>query len=282
MNKSFIPDHTAVRTALWRALHLKLDEQPFVFEDSLGEKLVNEENWTARQDMHPNFSKPMRASIVGRARFVEDLLEEKIEQGISQYVLLGAGLDTFALRRTDLLKKIKVFEIDKLETQEWKRLRLAELKYSIPEELTFVPVDFERGELWTEKLKACGFNPMRPTMVVSTGVSMYLSHEAILSLLNEVAHFADKSLLAMTFLLDPKLLQDKERNMMEFVMKKAEESGTPFKSLFVPSDLIEMAQKIGFRNVKYVSANMLFQKYFSSRSDGLNAGEAEAFLITEV
>src|SRR5690554_987672 len=99
--KKIIPDHTAVRTALWRALHVYIDPEPHILNDMIGEKLVAEENWRARPDMGADFSKAMRASIVGRARFIEDLVEEQISQGVHQYVILGAGLDTFALRRPD-------------------------------------------------------------------------------------------------------------------------------------------------------------------------------------
>lgn len=90
------PEHTAVRVALWRALHVVHDSAPHVFVDEIGEKLVDEEGWRDRPDMNPEFSKNMRASIVGRARFVEDLLISQLENGICQYIILGAGLDTFA------------------------------------------------------------------------------------------------------------------------------------------------------------------------------------------
>src|SRR5690348_5539592 len=96
------PEPTAVRVALWRALHVRLDPEPHVVVDELGARLVGEEGWLARPDMNPQFSKPMRASIVARARFVEDLVEGEVKSGVAQYVILGAGLDTFAQRRPEL------------------------------------------------------------------------------------------------------------------------------------------------------------------------------------
>ena len=122
------PDSTAVRVALWRALHVLIDPPPHVLEDTIGLQLVDPPaNWRERGDMHPHGTKLMRDSIVARARFVEDLV---LQQRPPQYVILGAGLDTFAQRHPDL--KIKVFEIDRAGPQEWKRQRLLALKLPQP------------------------------------------------------------------------------------------------------------------------------------------------------
>src|SRR5579859_5618832 len=121
------PDNTAVRVALWRALHLEADAPPHVFEDSVGVKLVAPgEGWQNRPDMSP-FTRPFRASILARARFIEDLVAEQAIHGVSQYVILGAGLDTFAQRRPDIASRMLVFEVDQPEPQAWKRKRLADL-----------------------------------------------------------------------------------------------------------------------------------------------------------
>src|SRR3982751_6100038 len=107
------PDSTAVRVALWRALHLEIDPPPHVLEDDIGLKLVApDEGWRSRPDMSP-FTRPFRASIVARARFVEDHVEERAAHGVAQYVILGAGLDTFAQRRPDLASAMTVFEVDR-------------------------------------------------------------------------------------------------------------------------------------------------------------------------
>src|SRR6185369_2893058 len=112
-SKSEEPESTAVRVALWRAIHLEADAAPHVFEDDVGLKLVAPDpNWRQRPDMDPGFTRPFRASIVARARFVEDLLLERMAQGVGQYVLLGAGLDTFAQRRPDVAARLGVFEVD--------------------------------------------------------------------------------------------------------------------------------------------------------------------------
>lgn len=273
------PEHTAVRVALWRALHVQVDPKPHVFSDEIGVKLIAEDGWHNRPDMNPQFSKSMRASIVGRARFIEDQVEEMERQGVTQYVILGAGLDTFAQRRPEGASRLHVFEVDQPGPQAWKQKRLNETGYAIPEWLHFVPVDFEAGQSWWETLIAAGFDARKPAVVVSTGVSMYLTREANLATLRQLAKLALESTFIMTFMLTLDLLGVEERATMEFVMKRAKESGTPFISLFSPSDMLTLAKDVGFKGAQYISADDIFQRYFAQRSDGLRAGNAEAFLV---
>src|SRR6266545_4509467 len=127
------PDNTAVRVALWRAMHAQVDPPPHVLEDEIGLQLVApDEGWRRRPDMDPNATSLFRASIVARARFVEDLVEEQAGRGVNQYVILGAGLDTFAQRRPEIASRLHVFEVDQPGTQAWKRQRLIELGFGIP------------------------------------------------------------------------------------------------------------------------------------------------------
>lgn len=278
-NHPVAPEHTAVRVALWRALHVQIDPKPHVLTDEVGAKLVAEEGWLNRPDMNPDFSKGMRASIVGRARFIEDIVEDRMKNGVSQYVILGAGLDTFAQRRPDVGPRLHIFEVDQPGPQAWKRKRLAEAGFSTPSWLHFVPVDFEAGESWWDLLIAAGFDPKKPAVVVSTGVSMYLTKETNLATLRQMATLAPGSTFAMTFMLALDLLEAQERATMEFVMKRAGESGTPFLSLFTPPEMLAMAKDAGFKASEYVSGEDLYQRYFAQRTDGLKAGNAEAFLI---
>lgn len=273
------PEHTAVRVALWRALHVQIDPKPHVLTDEIGLKLVAEEGWRNRPDMNPQFSKGMRASIVARARFIEDLVEEKLKQGITQYVILGAGLDTFAQRRPEIASQMHIFEVDQPGPQAWKRKRLTETGFDLPTWLHFVPVDFEAGQSWWEQLISEGFNQNKPAIVVSTGVSMYLTREANLATLRQLSKLPPRSTFATTFMLSLDLLEADERAVMEFVMKKAKESGTPFVSLFSPPEMMALAHEGGFKKSQYVSAQDLYQRYFAHRTDGLHAGNAEAFLV---
>jgi methyltransferase (TIGR00027 family) len=264
------PDSTAVRVALWRALHVEVDAPPHVLEDTIGLRLAApDEGWRGRPDMHPEGTRLFRASIVARARFIEDLLAEQMARGVDQYVLLGAGLDTFVQRRPEIASCLHVFEIDRPGTQAWKRQRLVALGYGIPDELKLVPVDFEAGESWRQKLVAAGFDTGHPAVLTSTGVSMYLTREAIMAMLREVAALAAGSTFAMTFLLPLEMAEPAVRPGMEMAEKGARASGTPFISFFSPAEMLAMAREAGFREARHVSAADLAECYFKDRPDGL-------------
>jgi methyltransferase (TIGR00027 family) len=262
-------ESTAVRVALWRALHVQMDAPPHVFEDDIGLKLVApEEGWQNRPDMSP-FTRPFRASILARARFIEDLLADEVARGIGQYVILGAGLDTFAQRRPELASRLRVFEIDQAGPQEWKRQRLIELGFGIPNFLRFVPVNFEAGEAWRERLAESGFDSAQPALVASTGVSMYLTKAAITAMLRQIAAFAPGSTFVMSFLLPIEFADPEIRHGMERAIAGAQASGTPFLSFFTPTEILDLARAAGFKDVKHVSAAMLAERYFAGRTDGL-------------
>ena len=275
------PDSTAVRVALWRAMHVQVDPPPHVIEDEIGLKLVApDDGWRRRPDMDPQFTSPFRASIVARARFIEDLVVEQAGHGVDQYVILGAGLDTFAQRRSEIASRLRVFEVDQPGPQAWKRQRLIELGYGIPEWLRLVPVDFEAGDSWWERLAEAGFDASRPAIVASTGVSMYLTKDAIAATLRQVAALAPRSTLAMTFLLPLELADSEVRPGLELAEKGARASGTPFISFFTPPEILTLAREAGFREVQHVSAATLTQRYFASRTDGLRPpNNAEELLV---
>jgi methyltransferase (TIGR00027 family) len=263
------PDNTAVRTALWRALHLELDAPPHVFEDEVGLRLAApEEGWRSRPDMSP-FTRPFRASILARARFIEDLVTEQVGRGVQQYVILGAGLDTFVQRRPELASSLLVFEIDQPGAQAWKRQRLIELGLGIPPFLRLVPVDFEAGDAWWQQLTASGFDAGRPAVVASTGVSMYLTKEAIQATLRQVASLAQGSTFAMSFMLPIEMTDPEVRPGIERAAAGARASGTPFISFFTPAEMLTLARDAGFKDVKHVSAAALAERYFAGRTDGL-------------
>jgi methyltransferase (TIGR00027 family) len=263
------PENTAVRVALWRALHVLADAAPHVFHDDVGLKLVAPEpGWRHRPDMSP-FTRPFRASILARARFVEDLVEKLAECGVGQYVILGAGLDTFAQRRCDLASQLVVFEIDQPGPQAWKRQRLVDTGLGISSNLRFVPVDFEAGEAWWERLPCSGFDPGLAAVVASTGVSMYLTKDAILSTLQQIAQLAPGSALVMSFMLPIEMADPEVRPGIERAAAGAAANGTPFLSFFRPEEMLAMAKDAGFSEVQHVSAAALARRYFAGRSDGL-------------
>jgi len=273
-------DSTAERVALWRALHVEVDLPPHVLADEIGLRLAAPgENWRQRPDMDPEGTRGYRAAIVGRARFVEDLVTEKIERGVAQYVILGAGLDTFAQRRPDVASRLQIFEVDRPGPQAWKRQRLIELGFGVPEWLHLVPVDFEAGQSWWDKLAGAGFDIDQPAVLSSTGVSMYLTREANLATLRQIATLASGSTLAMTFLLTLELIEPEDRAQHEQVYERARASGTPFVSFFTPAETIALAREAGFKDAKYVSTADLISRYFAGRSDGLRPASGEAFVL---
>jgi methyltransferase (TIGR00027 family) len=268
-NSNATPDSTAVRVALWRALHLEVDPPPHVLEDEIGLRLVApDDGWRRRPDMDPHFTSRFRASIVARARFIEDMVVERAGRGVGQYVILGAGLDSFAQRRPEIASSLKVFEVDPPGPQAWKRRRLIELGFGIPEWLRLVPVDFEAGDAWWQRLAAAGFDSGQPAIVASTGVSMYLTKDAIAATLRQIAALAPGSMLAMTFLLPLELADPEVRPGLQLAEKGARASGTPFISFFTPTEMLALAREAGFREVQHVSAATLAQRYFAGRTDG--------------
>ena len=279
--RSTAPDSTAVRVALWRALHVEVDAPPHVLEDVVGLKLIAPDYpWRERPDMDPQRMSLFRASIVARARFIEDLVADEAARGVQQYVILGAGLDTFAQRRPEVASKLTVFEVDQPGTQAWKRWRLIELGYGVPDWLRLVPVDFEAGGSWWTELLAAGFDAGQPAVVVSTGVSMYLTEDAIMSTLRQVSALAPGSTFVMSFLLPTELADPAVRPGLEAAVRGARASGTPFISFFTPAEMMALARDAGFKQARHVSAAALGERYFAGRTDGLRpANNTEELLV---
>lgn len=275
------PDSSALRVALWRAIHVQIDPPPHVLNDELGLKLAApDEGWQQRPDMDPEFTRLFRGSIVARARFIEDLATEQAGQGVTQYVLLGAGLDTFAQRRPEIASHLTIFEVDQPGHQEWKRQRLIEAGFGIPEWLRLVPVDFETDS-WLQKLEEAGFDKNKPAVIASTGVSLYLTRDAILAMLRQVASLAPGSTLAMTYILPMEMADPEEIQGRQIAEKGARASGTPFRSFFSSEQILDLAHEAGFREARTVSAADLNQRYFSNRTDGLHASKSEEILIAK-
>jgi len=276
-NPAPAPDNTAVRVALWRALHAQVDAPPHILEDDIGLRLVAPDaDWRLRPDMDPVFTRPFRASILARARFIEDLVLEQAQRGVGQYVILGAGLDTFVQRRPEMASKLRVFEIDRPAPQAWKRQRLIDVGLGIADGLRLVPVDFETSDAWVKGLTASGFDAHRAAVVASAGVSIYLSKDAVASTLRDAAALAPGSILAMTFVLPIELADPQLRPGLELAQRGARAAGTPFVSFFTPAEMLALARQAGFREVRHVSAADLRERYFAGRTDGLyppNGGE---------
>jgi methyltransferase (TIGR00027 family) len=274
------PDSTAVRVALWRAMHVQVDLPPHVFKDEIGLQLAApSDGWRQRPDMNPHATSRSRASIVARARFIEDLVAEQFGRGVSQYVILGAGLDTFVQRKPEIASNLRVFEVDRPGPQAWKRQRLIELGFGIPEWLRFVPVNFESDQSWWEQLAVAGFDTDKPAVVVSTGVAMYLTKDATQSTLRHISALASGSTFAMTFMLPLELVESEERPGRQATEKFARAAGTPFISFFTPPEMLALARESGFEKARHVSAVSLAQRYFAGRTDDLHPSSSEELLV---
>lgn len=275
------PDSTAVRVALWRAMHVQIDAPPHVLEDEVGLALAAPDaGWRQRPDMDVRGTRRFRAGVVARSRFIEDLLVEQLGHETRQYVILGAGLDTFAQRRSDIASRLQLFEIDRPGPQTWKRKRLIELGFGVPDRLRLVGVDFQGSDDWFQRLVAAGFDAHQPAVMAATGLSMYLGGDAITSTLRQAATLARGSVFAMSFVLPLELADPEERPAYEASLKGARASGTPFVSFFAPDEMLALARKAGFRDVRHVSAAALTQRYFSGRPDGLRPGSEEILVAT--
>jgi methyltransferase (TIGR00027 family) len=253
-----------------------------VLDDEVGLKLAAPgDGWLHRPEMEPRFSRLFRASVVARSRFIEDLVVEQAGQGVDQYVILGAGLDTFAQRRPEIASRMRVVEVDRPGPQAWKRQRLTELGFGIPDWLELVSVDFEAGATWWERLKGGRFDASRPAVIASAGVSMYLTTDAITATLRQIAVLAPGSTLVMTFVLPLELTEPEERLWRQIAEKGAQASGTPFISSFGPAEMLALARKAGFEEVRHVSAADLSRQYFAGRTDGLRPSSWNALLVAK-
>lgn len=274
------PDSSAVRAALWRAMHVQIDAPPYLIEDEIGLALASPgEDWRDRPDMHPIGTRAYRAAIVARTRFVEDLL---VEEGIAQYILLGAGLDTFVQRHPDLANQVVVFEIDQPGPQAWKRQRLEALGYGVAESLRLIPVDFEADEDWWRALLDKGFDTQAKALVSSSGVSMYITKAATAATLRRLAGLAPGSLVVMTFMLPFELLDEADRPGLEAAARGAQASGTPWLSFYAPEEMTAFARDAGFVNPRVVSTADLADRYLTGRTDGLSAAGGEGILLARI
>lgn len=271
------PDSSAVRTALWRAMHVHIDEPPHLIHDEIGLALIAPaDGWRDRPDMHPIGTRPYRAAIVARTRFVEDMV---VDEGVTQYVLLGAGLDTFAQRHPQLATEVVVFEIDQPGPQAWKRQRLEALGYGVADALRMIPVDFEADTDWWQALLDAGFDTEASAIVSSSGVSMYISKVATADILRRLAKLAPGSTVVMTFMLPFELVDDTDRPGLEAAARGAHASGTPWVSFYAPEEIVELARDAGFPTARHASTEEVAGRYLAGRHDGLSAAGGEGILI---
>ncbi|MDL2356763.1 MAG: SAM-dependent methyltransferase [Pseudomonadota bacterium] len=268
------PSKSAHRVALHRAVHQLLDE-PVVFSDPfalpiLGKNLAQIVEGDPYQFNDP-MSRGLRAATVVRSKAAEDMLEVNLTQGVGQYLVLGAGLDTYLLRNPRANKNLRVFEVDHPATQTWKKGILQEQGLKVPDSVEFVAADLETVSL-ASALTSSTFRSDAPSCFSWLGVTVYLSKQAIFDVLNYVASLPKGSSITFDYRVAPALLHPIDQVIGEYAAKQFEMDGEPWQSYFHPQELQRQIAALGFRDVADFSADELNARYFQKRKDGLRFG----------
>ena len=269
---------TAYRVATRRAVHQLLDD-PKVLDDPLALRILGTEaaeELRANPKEHHAFSRAFRAFMAARSRFAEDELAGAVTRGATQYVVLGAGLDTFAYRNPHA--NLRVFEVDHPATQAWKRERLQAANIPLPPSLTFVPIDFEHQTLETG-LQEAGFGSSVVTFFSWLGVTPYLTREACMSTLSVIAGMPADSGVVFDFAIDPSLLNAGQREALGALSKRVAAAGEPFQLFFDPEKLDADLKTLGFRRTELLQGKELNARYFKDRKDGLMVRGAVGHLM---
>jgi len=247
---------TALRAAVSRAIHQLVDDEPKIISDPVTVRLVEAADPGAIETGKRTFSPPdlpaSRATLVLRSRFAEDELAVAASRGVGQYVILGAGLDTFAFRQPPYAGALQVFEVDHPATQAWKRESLATADIPLPSNLRWVPVDFERQTL-SEQLTAAGFDATRPACFSWLAVTQFLTLPAIDDTLRFVAGLPTPSTIVLTFVLMDECLPDDDRDRKRQVVQMTTELGEPWVTFFRPDELRARLHGLGFARVFHLT-----------------------------
>jgi methyltransferase (TIGR00027 family) len=262
------PSRTALRVALRRAAHQLFDASPLVFDDPfavpiLGETYADELRRTPTRPDRP-FSVSLRAFLVARSRYAEDTLALAAARGITQYVLLGAGLDTFAHRNP--FPQLRVFEVDHPATQQWKQELLQNNKLPAPSSLTYVPVDFERQSL-AEQLQAARFNREAPAFFAWLGVVPYLTLPAFRSTIEFIGAQAPGTGVVLDYGQPRSALPFFEQLAHDSLASRVQLAGEPFQLFFTPAQIAEELN--AFRTLEDLDFHEINARYFSRRTDSL-------------
>jgi methyltransferase (TIGR00027 family) len=262
------PSRTALRVAMRRAAHQIYDARPLVFEDPiavpiLGKQYLPEVERTATK-LHKPFSVSLRAFLVARSRYAEDSLAHAVSQGVTQYVLLGAGLDTFAHRNP--YPQLRVFEVDHPATQQWKRELLESNGIASPHGLIYAPTDFEHQTL-PEQLVRAGFDSDAPAFFAWLGVVPYLTLSAFRSTLSFIASRSSGSGVVLDYGLPRSALPFLEQLAHDSLASRVQLAGEPFQLFFTPDDIAR--EFVGFQKLEDIGTPEINAHYLSTRSDNL-------------
>ncbi|HYL33978.1 MAG TPA: SAM-dependent methyltransferase [Stellaceae bacterium] len=263
--------------SIMRAVHQTLDGEPKILADPIVAKLVDvgtlEPDWLTPILGHP-FAKQWRAGFLVRSRYAEDCLAAAVVRGISQYLILGAGLDTFAYRQPGWAASIRIFELDHPATQSFKRERLAKSNIALPGNLAFLPIDFETTSL-RQALSSTEFRFDHATFCAWLGVTQYLTDAAIDTTLKFLLSLPRGSEIVFSFILPQEELSGVEADAVATAVQKSAEVGEPWLSRFRPPELIARLRRMGFSEVIHFTPEEADARYLKGRHDGLTGRYGE-------
>jgi len=260
------PSATAMRVAMQRAVHQRFDT-PVVFQDELAQLILgSQSDELSIEDYLTLPGTRLRAFLVARSRFAEDKLKEARAVGITQYVVLGAGLDTFAYRNP--YADLKVFEIDFPATQVWKRSCLETAGIAIPDSVIYVPIDFAKQSL-NDELKKSGFLLGEPTFFSWLGVTPYLKRDTVLSTLSAIYSFCAQNSVVFDYTVPRELLDSEAQRSFDALAARVARAGEPFTCFFDPVALRHELKEIGFKTIEDLGPVEIDSLYFENRSDQL-------------
>lgn len=273
------PSRTAQGAAFYRVAHQRLPAPTRILDDPVAAKLVDlngeaYQRWVAFHADLPEATLLRLTNFVMRSRFTEDCLADSVEAGIRQYVILGAGLDTFAYRQPEWASSLRIVEVDHPATQEMKLDRLRGANIEIPGNLTFAPVDFGNVTL-AEALLASGLDFARPSFFCMLGVSMYLAPEALDETLKLVLSMPGSSQIVFSFVVPDHMLSPDDASYVTPLTAFCAEIGEPWLYRPTPAELLEKLASLGFSQARHLSPEDANNRYFAERDDGLNAAGFE-------
>jgi methyltransferase (TIGR00027 family) len=266
------PSRSALTAAAARAAHLIVDGQPTIFADTLAAALLGDRAeeliaYHERHGTHPVLVSA-RVQVTCRGRYAEDALARAAGAGVTQYVLLGAGLDSFAYRGGPLAGRVHVFEVDHPASQEFKRAALGAARVEVPDSVRYVPADLARDPL-IRCLSAAGFDAAAPAVIAWLGVTMYLTAEAVAETLAAVARLAPGTELIADYLLPEGARDEAGALYGALVAQASAEQGEPWRSYFTPDQMADLARRAGFGAVRAVSQRDTIPAALWQRADSL-------------
>jgi methyltransferase (TIGR00027 family) len=276
------PSRTAKMAALARGLHRQLHRPPLVFDDPYAIPLIGP-GWkdldAALDHVFPQEVKHAAiAFVVARSRYTE----QRLEYGtFTQYVILGAGLDSFGWRRPDALTRLTVYEIDHPATQAWKQQRAEIVALPRDHRHAFAPIDFETQSL-REGLQAAEFDWGAPTLFAWLGVAPYLTAEAITATLETIATAGPGSEVVLTYATSGPPPDDVSRRFIDLLKGVAEQSGEPLVTFWSPDEAEQMITRCDLKVADHPDAAVLIARYFAAREDGLRPQTVERLLTASV